>query len=112
MTYATILLERGDDHVATITLNRPEKLNAFNQTMCDEFADVWARLRIDDDVHAIVLRASGDRAFCTGADVTEGLEWPENPWSQDDPGVKLSPKANRLWKPVVVACHGMTAGGA
>jgi enoyl-CoA hydratase/carnithine racemase len=112
MGYETILYEVGDDHVATVTLNRPERLNAFNETMCDEFADVWRAVRLDDDVHTVVLRAAGDRAFCTGVDVTEGLAWPENPWSQQDPGTRLGPRANQVWKPVIVACHGMTAGGA
>jgi enoyl-CoA hydratase/carnithine racemase len=112
MDYETILYESGDDHVATVTLNRPERLNAFNQAMCDEFSDVWRRVRLDDAVRAVVLRAAGERAFCTGVDVKEGLDWPENPWSQRDPGAQLGPRANHVWKPVIVACHGMTAGGA
>jgi enoyl-CoA hydratase/carnithine racemase len=112
MGYTTILYEVGDDHVATITLNRPDKLNSFNQTMCDEFSTVWAEVRLDDAVHAVVLRAAGERAFCTGVDVKEGLDWPENPWSQRDPSTQLGPRSNQVWKPVVVACHGMTAGGA
>jgi enoyl-CoA hydratase/carnithine racemase len=80
--------------------------------MLDEFRRLWAHARLDDDVHAIVLRAAGDRAFCTGVDVKAGLELPDNVWSQEDPGVALSPKQNRCWKPVVAALHGMVAGGA
>ncbi len=110
--YDTIVYEVGDDHVATITLDRPEKLNAFNQAMCDEFADAWRRVRLDDDVHAIVLRANGERAFCTGVDVQEGFFQPSNVWSVDDPGTWLGPRANRVWKPVIAAVHGMAAGGA
>jgi enoyl-CoA hydratase/carnithine racemase len=102
------------EHVATVTLNRPDKLNAFNQTMCDEFSQVWQRARTDDDIHVIVLRAAGDRAFCTGVDVTQPLTGAGRPnvWSQEDPGVQLSPKQNQVWKPVVCAVHGMAAGGA
>jgi enoyl-CoA hydratase/carnithine racemase len=100
------------DHVATVTLNRPDRLNAFNQRMCDEFAAMWADVRRDDDVHVVVLRAAGDRAFCTGVDVQEGLDIPANVWSQEDPGNALGPRANRVWKPVVCAVHGMVAGGA
>jgi enoyl-CoA hydratase/carnithine racemase len=111
MDYTTIIYDVAD-HVATVTLNRPDKLNAFNQTMCDEFSDVWRRVRADDDVHVVVLRAAGDRAFCTGVDVREGINHPDNVWSQEDPGVQLSPKQNRVWKPVVCALHGMVAGGA
>jgi enoyl-CoA hydratase/carnithine racemase len=109
--YTTITYDVAE-HVATVTLNRPERLNAFNQTMCDEFTDVWQRVRLDDDVHVVVLQAAGDRAFCTGVDVREGRDVPENVWSQEDPGRQLSPKLNRVWKPVVAAVHGMAAGGA
>ena len=44
-TYQTLLYETSDDHVATVTLNRPEVMNAFNRTMCDEFRDVWRCVR-------------------------------------------------------------------
>ncbi|GAA4663483.1 enoyl-CoA hydratase/isomerase family protein [Gordonia humi] len=101
-----------DAHVATVTLNRPDKLNAFNNTMIDEFVQVWKHVRDDDDVHVVVLRAAGDKAFCTGVDVAEGLHLHQNVWSQDDPGQGLSPRANKVWKPVIAAVHGMVAGGA
>jgi enoyl-CoA hydratase/carnithine racemase len=110
--YETLLFEVGVDHVATVTLNRPQAMNSFNDRMCEEFVDVWRRVRLDDDIHAVVLRAAGDRAFCTGVDVKEGLSRPANPWSQEDPGARLGPKANRVWKPVVCAVQGMAAGGA
>ena len=112
-TYATLLFE-VDDHVATVTLNRPERMNAFNQTMCDEFAALWERVRRDDDIHVVVLRAAGDRAFSSGVDVVEGLEMTHrtNRWSEQDPGTSLSPKLNEVWKPVVCAVHGVAAGGA
>ena len=112
MEYTTVLVERGDDHVTTITLNRPDKMNSFNQTMCDEFHHFWQDVRYDDDVHAVVLRAAGERAFCTGVDVKEGLNVPENAWAWEDPGMFLGPKQNRCWKPVIAAVHGMAAGGA
>jgi len=69
-------------------------------------------VRHDGDVHCVVVRAAGDRAFCTGVDVSDGIYFDPNVWSQQDPGVQLSPKQNRVWKPVVVAVHGMAAGGA
>ena len=113
MNYTTIQFE-VTDHVATITLNRPEKMNAFNQAMCDEFTHLWQRVRLDDDIHVVVLRATGDRAFCTGVDVMEGLEMSggTNVWAHQDPGIALSPKLNSVWKPVVCAVQGMVAGGA
>ncbi|SHN39823.1 enoyl-CoA hydratase/isomerase family protein [Cryptosporangium aurantiacum] len=100
------------DHIATVTLNRPEAMNSFNQTMCKEFTAIWNQVKSDDDVHVVVLRAAGDRAFCTGVDVKEGVPQESNIWSQTDPGERLSPKTNHVWKPVVCAVHGMAAGGA
>jgi enoyl-CoA hydratase/carnithine racemase len=111
MTYETVLYD-VTDHVATITLNRPDKLNSFNATMVEEFRTLWKEIRVDDDVHVVVLRAAGDKAFCTGVDVAEGLDLHENFWSQDDPGQGLSPRANKVWKPVIAAVQGMVAGGA
>jgi enoyl-CoA hydratase/carnithine racemase len=110
--YSTITFEIGDDHVATITLNRPEVMNSFNETMSAEIVDVWGIVRDTDEVHAVVLRAEGERAFCTGIDVTEGVWWYHlNIWNQMDPGSWLGPKAHKCWKPVVAAVHGMCAGG-
>jgi enoyl-CoA hydratase/carnithine racemase len=111
MAYETVVFEVSK-HVATVTLNRPDRLNAFNQRMCDEFAELWAYCRRTDVIRVVVLQANGDRAFCTGVDVQDGVDVPGNVWSQDDPGVFLGPKQNRLWKPVVAALHGMVAGGA
>ncbi|MCW2884070.1 MAG: enoyl-CoA hydratase [Streptosporangiaceae bacterium] len=108
----TTLIYEVSDHVATVTLNRPEAMNSFNQTMCDEFSLVWKTIREDDDVHAVVLRAAGERAFCTGVDVKQGIDEHPNVWTQADPGERLSPKLNQVWKPVVCCVHGMAAGGA
>lgn len=107
----TIELARVDG-VATITLDRPAKLNSFNQRMCDEVAATWAWIREDDDVRAVVLRANGERAFSTGVDVTDPHDRHPNPFAEVDPGTFLGPKANRVWKPVVTAVHGMACGGA
>lgn len=100
------------DHVATVTLNRPDAMNSFNQTMLDEFTAIWTEIKRDDDVHCVVLRAAGERAFCTGVDVKQGFHRESNVWSQTDPGERLSPKLNQVWKPLIVAVHGMAAGGA
>lgn len=109
--YETVLFE-VDGHVATITLNRPEVLNAFNQTMVDEFRDIWRHVRTTDEIQVVVLRAAGERAFCTGVDVKDGIDKAANVWSKEDPGEGLSPKQNKVWKPVIAAVHGMVAGGA
>jgi len=101
-----------DGHVATITLNRPDHLNAFNETMAGEVVAAWRWIRSEDVIRAVVLRANGERAFCTGIDIKEGVWWEgENIWNQVDPGALLGPKHHKVWKPVVAAVHGMCAGG-
>ena len=115
VTYETIRFDASDDRVATITINRPDRLNTFTDRMADEFADAWARIRADDRIHAVVLRGTAEsRAFSTGIDVAEGMEMLRhgNVWRQGDPGEKLGPKQNQMWKPVICAVHGLVAAGA
>lgn len=113
MTFETITLDvDAAVHVATITLNRPERLNAFNRTMCAEMAEAWRVVKADDTVHAVVLRAAGDRAFSAGLDVKSTYGQPDNVWNHEDPGELLSPKWQKMWKPVVCAVQGMCTAGA
>ena len=110
--FETILLDvDAGDHVATITLNRPERLNAFNRTMCEEMAQAWRTVKLDESVHAVVLRATG-RAFSAGLDIKTPYGQPENVWNHEDPGEPLSPKWQKMWKPVVCAVQGMCTAGA
>ncbi|BDY30750.1 enoyl-CoA hydratase/isomerase family protein [Mycolicibacterium mageritense] len=98
--------------VATVTLNRPEALNSFNRTMCREMRDVWHAVKADDGINAVVLRAAGDRAFSAGLDVKSSYGQPNIVWNHEDPGELLSPKWQKMWKPVVCAVHGMCTAGA
>jgi enoyl-CoA hydratase/carnithine racemase len=113
MSYETIIYEvDATQRVATITLNRPDVLNAFNRTMCVEVRDAWHRVKSDAGVNAVVVRAEGDRAFCAGLDVREDYGQPQDVWNHEDPGELLSPKWQKVWKPVVCAVQGIcTAGG-
>jgi enoyl-CoA hydratase/carnithine racemase len=98
--------------VATVTLNRPEALNAFDRTMCEEVRDAWHVVKADDTVNAVVVRAAGDRAFSAGLDTKQSFGQPDLVWNHLDPGEYLSPKWQKLWKPVVCAVHGMCTAGA
>lgn len=117
MTYETILVEIID-HVATITINRPQAMNSFTRRMCEEFAQLWKDIGENNDVHCCVLRAAPGRAFCTGVDVKASQEPGQsvvdlaNIWHCEDPGKFLGPKSMNCWKPVIAAVHGMAAGGA
>jgi enoyl-CoA hydratase/carnithine racemase len=110
--FETIEYEVGDDKVATITLNRPEVLNAFNRTMCEEMRAAWHMVKGDPRVNAVVLRAAGDRAFCAGLDTKQEYGQPVDVWNHEDPGELLSPKWQQVWKPVVCAVHGICTAGA
>ena len=127
--YETILYEEID-HVAWVTLNRPEVHNAFNIQMQKELKDVWRGLRTNEDVHCAVLTGAGERAFCAGIDRNETMgDWesPDDvggtsatgiggasttPWHFDDPGDYIGPKTNDLWKPVIAAVNGIACAGA
>ncbi len=111
--FETILLEL--DHVtrvATVTLNRPEALNSFNRTMCHEMKDIWRIVKSDEAINAVVLRAAGERAFSAGLDVKSSYGQPDIVWNHEDPGELLSPKWQKMWKPVVCAVQGMCTAGA
>ena len=128
-TYETLLYEE-DDGVATVTLNRPEVHNAFDQQMQAEMRAMWQSLRRNDDVRAIILTGAGEKAFCTGIDRAETIEQGylideerrlkmanqtgpvSTPFQYNDPGININPKENDLWKPVIAAVNGMACAGA
>lgn len=112
--YSGLIVDVTPDHVATITINRPGSMNSFDVPMIESFEKLWQRIKTDDAIHAVVLRAAPGRAFSTGMDVKGGspVTSTTNLWNQADPGERLGPKAMRCWKPVVAAVHGMCAGGA
>ena len=72
MSFDTVRLEI-DEQIATITLNRPHRLNAFTYEMGDELIEIFDQLDADDGVRAIIITGEG-RAFCAGADLSTGAE--------------------------------------
>jgi enoyl-CoA hydratase len=102
--------------VAWLTFSRPEKLNAFNPELLEEFSAGLQALIADDDVHCIILRGSG-RAFSVGYDVVEGKYHDGRRRALND-WLGLREKNERwldVWrcpKPVIAAIHGFCMGGA
>ncbi|MGW2236994.1 enoyl-CoA hydratase/isomerase family protein [Streptomyces sp. NPDC001759] len=112
MTTTVRLAADKDSGVAVVTLDRPDRLNAIDLTMRDELRQVWRELRFDDSVRAVVLTGAGERAFCTGLDRDAVVPQPSSPYMADDPLLRVGPKSNDLWKPVIAAVTGMACGGA
>lgn len=83
MDFTTLTFEVAD-RVATITLNRPDRLNAINDEMPGELRQAVEKANRDDDVHVIVLTGAG-RAFSAGYDLEEYAERPDTPYSQEMP---------------------------
>ncbi|MCL4232128.1 MAG: enoyl-CoA hydratase/isomerase family protein [Dehalococcoidia bacterium] len=113
MTYESLTLEIADD-VATITLNRPEKLNALSRDLQLEILEVCDRLKHDDSVRAIVWTGAG-RGFCSGADVSGGPPPVQEPsWQKmmdEDSWVGRQARAvYYIDKPSVAAINGVAAG--
>jgi len=98
--------------VGTITLNRPEQLNGINQAILDGFDAIWRRVAEDDGINAVVIRGSAEsRAFTSGVDIQGGsLRRTGNPFSDLGVQEQLSPRRRLIWKPIIVAVHGMCAG--
>ena len=116
MTYKQILY-RVEDKILTITLNRPDRLNAFTPRMQDELIDAFERSDADDNVRAIIVTGAG-RAFCAGADLSAGgatfdydrKETDGFPTNQRDGGGLLTLKIFDSIKPVIVAINGPAVG--
>ena len=115
MDYSTILYE-VEDGILTLTLNRPEALNAFNREMMTEMMDACDRADADDAVRAVIVTGAG-RAFCAGADLSSGgdtfdadARGDRQSGLQPDGGGLLTLRLYELNKPIIAAING--AGSA
>ena len=115
MAYSTILYE-VEDNVLTLTLNRPEKLNAFNRDMMHEMINAFDRADEDDNVRAIIVTGAG-RGFCAGADLSVGADTFNADAREDresglqrDGGGLLTLRIFESKKPVIAAINGPAVG--
>lgn len=108
---AVVLVERHD-HVAVLTLNRPDKLNALNAEVLSSLELILSDLKADDSVRSVVITGSGPKAFAAGADISELHE-------QDavrgrlfaERGQRVFNAIERFGKPVIAAVNGFALGG-
>lgn len=117
--FTQITLDKADG-IATLTLCRPDKMNAFTRTMMDEIIAALDDTDTDDSVRAVIVTGHGDRAFCAGADLTpEGGghvfsdPTPVSDLSDErvrDGGGRLTLRLFNSQKPLIGACNGVAVG--
>ena len=108
---ALVLVEKRDDGVAVVTLNRPDKLNALNAELRRALMEAFDALAEEDAVKVVVVHGAGDKAFVAGADITEfASRTPE-----EQRAVYLRRRIYETVagfpKPVIAAVHGFCIGG-
>ena len=104
-----ILLYEKKDRIVTLTINRPERMNALSIELLERMADAWIQFRDDDDAWVAIVTGAGDRAFCTGFDLIDQAE-------RDKRGEGLPlvlPKFYpfQIWKPIIAAINGYAVAG-
>ena len=112
MEYETLMYEQ-DDHVVTLTYNRPDQHNAINRTMNRELHHAWQRFRDDDNAFVLVITGAGDTTFSAGWDLADAASLTETPdyeefkrsvWSS--PGECGYTRRVDVFKPVIAAVNG------
>jgi enoyl-CoA hydratase len=111
-SYSTITLDTDENGIATVTINRPKKLNALNDEVLNELADIFKAIQVDEEINAIVVTGAGEKAFVAGADIKELREL------DDRSGRMASQKGQQIFqliedtrKPVIAAVNGYALGG-
>ncbi|RZJ68414.1 MAG: enoyl-CoA hydratase [Flavobacterium sp.] len=112
MEFENILIEKNE-RIATVTINRPAKLNALNKATIKELNQVFTDLEADGEVGVIILTGSGEKAFVAGADISEFADF------DDEQGAALAATGHdilfnfieNLRKPVIAAVNGFALGG-
>jgi enoyl-CoA hydratase/carnithine racemase len=113
-SFTTIRFELRPDKIGILTLNRPDKLNAFDETMIREMRQVIWRANFDDNLRVLIITGAG-RAFCSGRDIL-GLDYENNlPSAQFRAYVRANHEMlddlEAIEKPVIAAVNGVCAGG-
>jgi enoyl-CoA hydratase/carnithine racemase len=104
-----ILIYEKKDRVVTMTINRPERLNAISMELAYRMEEAWVKFRDDDDAWVAVVTGSGDKAFCTGFDLIDQAE--RNRKGEPMPMVLPHFYPYEIWKPVIAAINGFAIAG-
>ncbi|TRO67296.1 enoyl-CoA hydratase/isomerase family protein [Christiangramia sabulilitoris] len=112
MSYQNIL-EEIEDHILTITINRPKKLNALNRETIQELHEAFKAAKTNDEVKVVIITGSGEKAFVAGADISEFADYSpkEGKRLAADGQEKLFNYVANFPKPVIAAVNGFALGG-
>ena len=111
MAYTTLLFDLTDG-IATVTVNRPDKLNALNATVIAELDDVAGRIEREADIRGVLLTGAGPKAFVAGADIGEvGGQGATDGQARARAGQRMMRRLEQCGKPVVAAVNGFALGG-
>ncbi len=107
-----VLLYEKKEKIATITLNRPEVMNAINRELAQALYDAWADFAKDSGVTVLIITGAGEKAFCVGADL-KNIEEKGDPHVTSfwDGSFRLPMRGAELFKPVIAAINGHCLGG-
>jgi enoyl-CoA hydratase len=112
MDYETLIYEQ-DEHVVTLTYNRPDQHNAVSRTMNEELHHAWRRFRDDDEAFVLVITGAGETTFCAGWDLQDAAELEElGDWDayrvhlHESPGKCGYTRRVDIFKPVIAAVNG------
>ncbi len=112
-SYRHLLVDRSPDrHVVTVTLNRPEQMNAMNTAMGDDLLACFDALQRDSDVRVVIFTGAGEKAFCAGGDLKERNEMTDEAWRAQH--VIFEQAAARVLHcpvPVIAAVEGFALAG-
>ncbi|AGL00226.1 enoyl-CoA hydratase/isomerase family protein [Desulfoscipio gibsoniae] len=104
-----VLFEK-EGHVAIVTLNRPEALNALDPESWDELQQIWHDIKTDPEIRVTVLTGAGEKSFCTGSDMKKTMPPKENYASTYFESESLI-ASMEMWKPIICAINGYAIGG-
>jgi enoyl-CoA hydratase/carnithine racemase len=99
------------DHIAIITLNRPEALNALNPEMFHKMHDCMVDFRDDPNLWVAIITGAGDKAFSAGADIKESLPLMQKRRNEIDAITPTILRGLDIWKPFIAAINGIAYGG-